>query len=324
MSRVYGLICAIFGITLCLMPVRSASAADVTIGVPNWTSVEMTAYIIKEIAESRLGLSVEMVAADNDTIYTAMGDASAIDIHPEAWLPNHQSYIDRYAGEDGSVILKDGFYNAIQGICVTRNTSETYDLHTIHDLSDPKKAALFDHNGDGKGELWIGAEGWLSTPIERARAKTYGYADVLDLVVMNELDGIEALDASVKAGKPFAFFCYGPHHVFQLYDLVVLEEPAHDPDRWVMVTPDQADDWLEQSHIDVAWPPTRVHMAYARSLRDRHPGLAALLDNMSINSRQVSAWTYAREVDKIDPAVFARNWVKDNQDLVDDWLTGDE
>lgn len=318
-SRIAGVFAAFLVVATSMF---GAQAADVRIGVPNWTSVEMTAHVIKEVAETRLGLSVELVEADNDTIYTAMGEEGTIDLHPETWLPNHQSYIDRYAGEDGQIILKEGHFNAIQGICVTRDAVTMSDVQTIHDLSDPAKAAAFDHNGDGRGEIWIGAEGWLSTPIEKVRAKTYGYAEHFDLVVMDESDGINALDAAVKAGEPFAFFCYGPHHVFQLYDLAVLEEPAHDPKRWVMITPDQASDWLEQSMIDVAWPPTHVHMAYARSLQDSHPAMVSFLDQMSLNSRQVSGWTYAREVEMADPEPFAKAWVANNADLVDEWLSG--
>ena len=315
--------CVLLSIIVGLSSANTADAADIRIGVPNWTSVEMTAHVIKIIAEQHLGLSVDLVEADNDTIYAAMGETGEIDLHPEAWLPNHQSYISRYGGDDGTVTLRELHYNAIQGVCVTRDAAEVHDVRTIHDLSDPSKASIFDHDGDGKGEMWIGADGWLSTPIEQVRARTYGYAETLDLEMMDESSGIEALDASINSGQPFVFFCYGPHHIFQLYDLVVLEEPAHDPKRWVIVTPNEADDWLEQSNIDVAWPPTQVHMAYARTLKERHPDLIAMLDAMSLNSRQVSEWTYARKVDGIDPAAFAQDWIVENNDLVQEWLDGD-
>ena len=36
-------------------------------------------------------------------------------------------------------------------------------------------AANFDTDGDGMGEIWIGAAGWASTNIEKIRAKSYGY-----------------------------------------------------------------------------------------------------------------------------------------------------
>lgn len=324
MNKKIGIVSASLSLALCLATVDHVRAADLRIGVPNWTSVEMTAHVIKEIAEERLGLSVELVSADNDGIYEAMGVSGGIDLHPEAWLPNHQSYIDRFGGDDGPVILKVGHYNAIQGICVTRDAAVDHGITTIHDLSDERKAVALDQDGDGRGEIWIGADGWLSTPIERARAATYGYANILDLTVMSEQDGIGALGNAVNAGRPYAFFCYGPHHVFQLYELVLLEEPAYEEKRWTMVTPDQADDWLEQSSIDVAWPPTRVHMAYTRKIAETHPALATLIEAMDLNSRQVSAWTYARKVDNVEPDAFAEQWVSENADLVNEWLDGND
>ena len=40
----------------------------------------------------------------------------------------------------------------------------------------------------------------------------------------------DGLDVEVvQQKKPFVFFCYTPDHMFSLHELVVLEEPAHDP-----------------------------------------------------------------------------------------------
>lgn len=42
---------------------------------------------------------------------------------------------------------------ATQGICVTREMADKYGVKDISDLADPKKAAVFDTDGDGKGEM---------------------------------------------------------------------------------------------------------------------------------------------------------------------------
>lgn len=301
----------------------SSFAADtpVRIGVPNWPSVEMTAQIIKAIAERHLDTKAQVVRADNDTIYNGMNDGTGPDIHPETWLPNHQAYVDRFGGDGGTIVVTENHYDAIQGVCVNRVAFDEYGISAIHQLADPDVAARLDSDGDGRGEIWIGAEGWLSTSIERVRAKSYGYAQTLELVVSDEVDALNELDAAVEENRPYAFFCYGPHHMFQLHDLVLLEEPAHDAERWIMVSADEDPDWLNNSSIDVAWPATHVHMAYTTALADTDPDVTALLEGMTLNSRLVSAWTYALEVDNVDPETFARRWIVEHESLVDRWLT---
>ena len=303
------------------LPVADAAAeSPVRIGVPNWPSVEMTAHIIKAIAEQRLDTEAVLVPADNDAIYKGMNDGTGPDIHPETWLPNHQSYVDQLATDDGTIVIAESAYDAIQGICVNRIAVDEYGITAIHHLAEPDVATSLDTDGDGRGELWIGAEGWLSTDVERVRASTYGYADTLDLIESDEIDALDGLDSAVEQNRPYALFCYGPHHMFQLHDLVLLEEPEYDPARWVMITPDDDPDWLSDSSIDVAWPAIRVHMAYTVALANSHPDLTELLETMELNSRLVSAWTYALEVDEVDPEVFARRWVSDHDDLVGSWL----
>ena len=70
---------------------------------------------------------------------------------------------------------------------------------------------------------------------------------------MDETLALANLDAAVQQEKPFVFFCYTPHHMFELHDLVVLEEPAHDPDKWVVYQPTDDPDWLAKSSAGVAW-----------------------------------------------------------------------
>lgn len=312
-------------VTVLLSSSVRADDPAVRIGVPNWTSVRMTANVIKAISERYLEIPVELVEEDNEDIYDDIRSGGEIDIHPEVWIPNHLAFkVDELSAEDGPMVMTATSYDAIQGICVTKDAAAGAEITSIHDLADPKKAAALDSDGDGKGELWIGSEGWGSTMVERVKARTYGYADMLDLRIMNEHEGLAALAEAVEANRPFAFFCYGPHYVFQLYDLTLLEEPAYNPARWKMVSPDQDPNWLENASIDVAWPPTRVHIGYTKALAEKHPELAELLENIQLNSRLVSGWTYAAEVDNVDPAAYADGWVRENPELVEGWLNGPE
>ena len=80
-------------------------------------------------------------------------------VHPEVWLPNQANLYKTYVEDKGTVVMNPNGVTAFQGICVSRYTADTLGVSKITDLTDPAVAAQFDTNGDGKGEVWIGATG---------------------------------------------------------------------------------------------------------------------------------------------------------------------
>lgn len=304
---------------LAMMLSAGAHAADLVIAVPNWVSATAMAHILKTVVEDNLGLDVELQNGTNPIIFEAM-DKGTMDVHPEVWLPNQANLHQTYVKEKGTVTLNPNAVISFQGMCASTETAEKYDFRSISDLTDPAKAKLLDTDGDGKGELWVGAVGWASTNVEYIRAKSYGYDQTLDLVEMDETLAIAKLDAAIKQGKPYVGLCWTPHHMFTLYDLTVLDEPKHDPAKWNVTQPTDDPDWLNISSAPVAWADTYLHIHYAKSLEDRQPQAAEIISNVKLNTDQVSAMVYAITVEKQDPAEFAKKWVAENADLVDSWL----
>ena len=302
-----------------LMMVGSVQAADVVVGAPNWVSVQATAHLIKVVLEDNLGLEVEVQNGTNPVVFEAM-DKGSMHVHPEVWLPNQQNLYETYVTGKGTVVRNENGVTAFQGICVTKHTADTLGTSKITDLTDPAIASQFDSNGDGKGEIWVGATGWASTNVEKVRAKSYGYDQTLELSEMDETLALANLDAAVQQKKPFVFFCYTPHHMFALHDLVVLEEPAHDPDKWVVFQPTDDPNWLENSTAGVAWKDANLHIHYAKALEESQPEAAAVLSKMSLNTEQVSSFVYKVVVEKQSLADVAREFVDNNPDVIDGWL----
>ena len=303
-----------------LVSVSTASAADLVLGVPNWPAASATANVLKVVIEENFGLDVELQNGTNPIIFEAM-DQGSMHLHPEVWMPNQQNLHDRYVKDNQSVIMNDNPVQAVQGMCVPTYVVEQYDIRSIEDLTDPEKMAIFDKDGNGTPEIWIGAPGWASTIIERIRAKSYGYDQVLDL---QEYDGTVAwgaLGAAVEAGEPWLGFCYDPHFIFVAYDLTFLEEPAHDPETWNIVQPTDDPAWLEVSEASTAWKGATLHLHYAANIRDNFPEVAAMLDAYEMPSEALSEMGYALTLKDMDPAAFARQWVDENEDVVLGWLT---
>ena len=304
---------------LALALLGPAQAADVVIGVPNWPSVNVTAHILAVVLEDNLGLEVELQNGTNPIVFAAM-DKGSMHVHPQVWLPNQANLSQKYVEEKGTVVANPNGVQAFQGMCMEKSMAAKHGFKSIIDLTDPEKAKVLDSDGDGQGEIWIGATGWASTNVEKIRAKSYGYDQTLRLVEMDETLALAQLDAAVKQGRPFGFFCYAPHHVWELYDLQVLEEPPYDAAKWNVLQPTDDPDWLAKSSAPVGWDFAYLHIHYAKSLETTHPLAASMLGNAKLETEQISAMTHAVVVGKVDPAEYARQWVEENAEQVEEWL----
>ncbi len=303
------------------MGVAGASkAADIIIGTPNWPSVQATGEIMRVIIEENIGLDVEIQTGSNPIIFEAM-DKGAMHLHPEVWIPNQQNLHDTFVEEKGTVARNENAVTAFQGMCVHQTVADEHGITSIYDLTDPAKAELFDSNGDGRGEIWIGAPGWASTNVEKIRAKSYGYDQTLELLVMDETLAYADLDNAVEQDQPWLGFCYTPHYLFALHDMHILEEPPYDASKEVVIQPTDDPAWLEKSSHEMAWKDANLHLYYSRALEDEYPEVAALFANVTLDTDTVGEMTKALVIDKMELAEFAEQWVAENEDTVLEWLS---
>ncbi len=298
-----------------------ALAADINIGVPNWAAAQVISNIMGKVLTNELGVEVAYVPGTNPVIFEAMDrSVGGIDVHPDVWMPNQKNLVQKYVHDLGTVVLSEVGYTGEAGLCVTEATVEKTGVKDIYDLTDPDIARMFDSDGDGLGEIWIGASGWASTTIERVRYTSFGIAETFQLLEMDEELGIARLRAAAKSGEPIATMCTQPHSLWKLADLVVLDEPAYDESKWTMVQPTEDPDWLSKSNIEVAWPTMHVQLAYAKRIRDSQPDAAKILDRISFETLMISDFIYQVTELKRDPGDVADEWMVNNADRVKGWL----
>ena len=242
-----------------------------------------------------------MQTGSNAVIYEAM-DKGAMHLHAEGWKPNHDNFFNKYVVEAKTVKSSDAQgADAGQGICTTEDTAKRTGLKRVTDLTNPTMAKNFDTDGDGKGEIWIGAAGWGSTPTEQIKAKSYGYDATMKLKVMEEALAIAELDAAIEKKQNIVFFCYFPHYVFVRYKLVLLEEPEYDPKKWKIIKPDEDPQWLEKSYAPVAWPSAYMNVYYSASLETTHPSVAKLFSRANFSTEDTARMSLALAVNKEAP-----------------------
>lgn len=298
-----------------------AVAEEVSIGVPTWTGAQAIAYLLGEVVETRIGGKVDYVPGNNATIFQAMDQGKGdIDVHPDVWLPNQESFTKQYVDGAGTVTLSSNPYQGNQGFCVTKDFGEANSITDIADLGRPDIAALMDSDGNGLGEMWIGAPGWASANVNEVKVRDYGLMDFIEPVRAEEAVKTARIKDSIAKGEGYAFYCYEPHAVWFMFDVQMLSEPTFDPANYIMVQPSDDPDWFEKSTVATKDALKDVQIAWANTLVDRSPAIAEFFANFSLDASDVSQLAYEISANGRDPADVAEEWVNANSERVDSWL----
>jgi len=293
-----------------------AEADELKIGLTAWPSAQVTGYIIGQVAAERLGVDPSYVERGSMGLLSGMARGE-IDVYPELWSPNLDAAVARYAD---AITVSARTVAAHQGICVTKATAEQTGIAAVSDLAKPAMASQFDSDGDGKGEVWIGDHSWFSTNVERVRARSIGYDKTMTLLEAPEELAMAAVDAAVATDKPLVFYCYSPHHLFRLHEVVLLDEAPYDPSRWHIVAPADDPNWLTLSSAQTGWAASSLSIGYASALEERLPAVASLLGKIQFDPADLAAMSYAVEVERRSPVEAAKDWVAANAGRIAGWL----
>ena len=297
------------------------AAEKVAIGVPSWTGAQAIANLLKVVVEERIGGEAVLVPGNNATIFQAMDQGKGeIDVHPDVWLPNQESFTKKYVDEAGTVVLSDKPYEGNQGFCVSKNFGAENEITDIADLGRPDVAAKMDSDGNGKGEMWIGAPGWASANVNEVKVRDYGLLDFIEPIRAEESVKTARVKDSIAKGEGYAFYCYKPHAIWYMFDVVMLSEPTYDPEKYKMIQPSDSPNWYDESSVATKDALKNVQIAWSKSLQDRSPAIAEFFSNFGLNADDVSSFAYEISGKGRDAEEVAREWVAANPDRVDAWL----
>jgi len=310
-----------FAAAVSALTLPAFAAEEVKIGVPSWTGAQAIAHLLGAVVETRIGGKVEFVPGNNATIFQAMDQGKGdIDVHPDVWLPNQESFTKKYVDEAGTVTLSSNPYEGNQGFCVSKDFGNANNITDIADLGRPDVAAKMDSDGNGKGEMWIGAPGWASANVNEVKVRDYGLLDFIDPVRAEESVKTARVKDSIAKGEGYAFYCYKPHAIWYMFDVEMLSEPKYDPANYVMVQPSDDPDWYDKSKVATKDALKQVQIAWSNSLEGRSPAIAEFFANFSVTADDVSNFAYEISGKGREPAEVAREWIDANPDRVDAWL----
>ncbi|MGB0865556.1 MAG: glycine betaine ABC transporter substrate-binding protein [Granulosicoccaceae bacterium] len=311
------------GLTVAISAIAlpAIAAEKVNIGVPSWTGAQAIAHVLGEVVSSRIGGTVEYVPGNNATIFQAMDQGKGdIDVHPDVWLPNQESFTKKYVDGAGTVTLSSNPYEGNQGFCVSKNFGEANNITDIADLGRPDVAMLMDSDGNGKGEMWIGAPGWASANVNEVKVRDYGLGDFIEPIRAEESVKTARIKDSIAKDEGYAFYCYKPHAVWFMFDVKMLSEPTYDPAKYVMVQPSDDPDWFNKSKVETKDALKQVQIAWSNSLPARSPAIADFFANFTLTADDVSALAFEISANGREASEVAKEWVDANSDRVDSML----
>lgn len=341
MKSTFRVAAALAGALVISQPVFAAT--DVVIGQLDWPGATVIADVLELVMTDHLDAKVSSITATEAAMYESMnkGDG-AVDIVADMWTDHLGEQMKKYVypGSRETIILNKTPYLGTEAIFVPNYVVEKYNVKSLSDLAKPEVAKIFDIDGTGKGQLWIGAEAWESTNRNMVRMKSYGVTPNFDLLTVDQAAFLAKFKAAYDREQPIVFYYWTPEWIFDAYKLTKLEEPAFDgfatddakgTERYnengcyKFYQPATRPDWLEAGSITCAEPPTRVNVAYSKALAERAPKIAQFLSQVTFDVDTINKWIRETSVDGKDPMAVAKDWIAQNPQIVKDvWLKGIE
>lgn len=303
---------------LSLVGAAAQAQEKVAIADLNWTGAKAIAHVIQAVINGPLGSEAAIVEglSDQAIISAGMdkGDGSA-DVWTDMWMPNQQGPWDRFI-EDAGTVAHNEPYSGTQLMYVPSYMSDQ--ISSFEDLADPAVAALFDKDGNGKGEYWAGDASWRSTKIWQVKMKSYGLDELWEPEIVSDATFKAQLKTSYGNQKPILFYYWTPEWIHAAYDISPLSEPEHTAGCLDLQL--DGEDWLEISSAGCKTPDAQIFVSYSKSLEQRNPAAAKFLSQIKLDPSVVNQWILQIGRDEMDPQDVAEEWVAANPDIVNGWI----
>ncbi|AZM96978.1 glycine betaine ABC transporter substrate-binding protein [Vreelandella venusta] len=254
----------------------------VNLAYVEWSSEVASTNVVAAVLE-QAGFDVELTSLSAAAMFQALSTGDA-DAIVAAWLPTtHADYMERVG--DNIEDLGMNLDGTKLGLVVPAYT----ETDSIADLND---------NADSfNGEI-IGID-----PGAGLMALTEEVVDTYDLGLrLRSGSGATmtaALSSAINNEEDVVVTGWTPHWMFARFDLKYLEDPEN-----------------------VYGGAEQIHTVVRQGLKDDMPEAYAILDAFEWTPEQMGEVMLMNQEDGSDPYENAKQWVEDNQDVVEQWLNG--
>lgn len=260
----------------------SGGSKNLTIGYIEWDEDVAVSNLAKVLLEDNFKYNVNLQLADVGPLFQGVASGN-LDAFMDVWLPNtHKTYWDKYKNQ---VVDLGQWYqgSASLGLAVPNYVK----AQNIEDLNK------YQSEFDGKIVGIESGSGIMSvTKNDAIPAYNLNYS----LVSSSTPAMLAQVKKAIGAKQPIVFTAWKPHWMFTAYPIHYLKDPKGAMGK--------------SEHLSGI---TR------KGLKQDSPQAYALLDKLTLTESQLGELELA--INKAgDPEKGVRNWLKDNQDVVQPWI----
>ena len=305
--------------TALLLSVGTVQAQEtVKISDLSWTGAKAIGHVLAAVINGPLGSEAEIVDGLSEQAVIAAGmdkGDGSVDVYTDMWMPNQQAIWDKYI-DGAESVSHNKPYAGTQMMYVPTYMADK--ISSFEDLKNPEIAAMFDKDGNGKGEYWAGDAGWKSTKMWQVKFKSYGLNDLWEPEIVPQNTFLAQLKGAIAGEEPMLFYYWTPEWIHAAYELSPLSEsPRTDGCEDLQL---DEEDWLELSTFNCENKDATIYVSYSKSLESRNPAAAKFLANVELDPEVINSWILSIGRDGEDPADVAEAWVEANMDTVKGWI----
>ena len=290
------------------------AAKRLTAPDPDWTGGVVTCRVLQYIMENEMGYKIKTI-----TMPSGAGVAEGIrngdlDFACETWPTYNatkEKYVKEYGG-DGSVIFlgatgvvgRSGYFvprYMIEGDSSRGIPASAPTLASYKDLNQYKHMFKSLESGDQGNLIGCPVAAWECE--DQQRLKQLG-VDFYAQALGSETAHWAEIQAKYKRGEPFLAYAWAPHWIHAALDLVEVELPPFDANKW------PATNWAEDHTFNRGSP----------ALVEEHPEIAQLIKNQNLTNDQQAGMIYEIDVKKRDLDDVVEEWMMANEDVWRQWM----
>lgn len=262
-------------------------SGNMTLGSIGWNENIAVSTLTQIVMEEDLGYGEVQIKGPLELGPLFQGVAGGdLQAFQDVWLPNHDSYVNNPQIKN-DIELLDPWYESktAYGIAVP-------DYMGVQSIADLDQA--------GTDEI-TGIEPSAAFHPVITNKVIPGYNLDMKLVESSTAAMLSELDNAYQAKEPIVFLAWSPHWMNAEYEFHYLDDPKN----------------LQGAFDD----PSRITTVVNEDLADDDPQAYAFLKGISLDEAQVNAIeAEINEAGADSPEKGVRNWLEDNQDVVEPWV----
>jgi len=209
----------------------------------------------------------------------------------------------------------------IQGYLVDIPSVEQYGIKGIMDFVEREEVrAAFDHNGDGRADLYGCPPGWGCHEHIEAMLDEFDLHDYFNHVDAGYVANFTEALSLIEQGEPTLYYTWGPSAWLQKLvpgeDVMWINAPGEG-------TTLEGLDSAATDPIDLGWTVADIKVAANNAFLEENPAAEELFRQVRLELNWIASIDARMGEENLSDAEIrplAREWIDDNRNLVDGWL----